>query len=118
MRINHGKSIEELQQVAIDRINKIAGNKIEATFPIWKQSNVNAKAIEILSKESKTPKDKQILDDISAIHAWIKDIRDTSNVAVDTILTLTTPQDIRSTKDTAIAAITGKVKPNVTNLFK
>ena len=118
MRISHGKSIKELQQEAIDRINKIAGSRIEAAFPIWKQSNINARAIEILSKETKTLKDKQALDDISTIHTWIKDIRDTSNVAVDAILTLTTPQDIRSTKDTAIAAITGKVKPNVTNLFK
>lgn len=118
MRISHGKTIEELQQAAIDRINKIAGSKIETVFPLWKQSNVNAKAVEILSKESKTQEDKKILSDISAIHTWIKEIQDISNIATDAILTLTTPQDIRNTKDTAIATITGKVKPNVTNLFK
>lgn len=73
------KPFSEHQLEEIATVNRLAGEKILAKYPIWKQNNLLARSIEL---QSLNLVDNTEWLEIQAIWDWVKLVRTESNTAV------------------------------------
>jgi antitoxin component of RelBE/YafQ-DinJ toxin-antitoxin module len=80
------KTLDEHKAEAVAAINQMAGERILAKYPVYKQLNMTARAAELLPliiSPERLPLDTVInspeLDNIKTAWEWINSIRDMSN---------------------------------------
>lgn len=79
MQINLGLTLDKLKESELKRINDRVGEKILARLPLWKQSNLTARAVELNAKAARTVLEQQELDAIQQEWDWVKTLRGASN---------------------------------------
>lgn len=84
----------EMVRVEVEKnINRLAGNKISAVYPQYKQANMTARAVELISINQVGSEEWQ---GIQASWDWVKAVRDASNVANSAVNQSATVADIRT----------------------
>lgn len=78
---------------AIDKINTITSTKILSVYPDWKQRNMTARFVELITLNETTSEEAVA---IQSAWSWIKSVRDASNVATNGINNATNYPDIRT----------------------
>lgn len=111
MQIKHGKSTEEFKKDTVELIKEQAFTTIEEKYPLWKQINLNSRAIEILALGNKASSDEQKeLLSIQKVITWINKVRTVTNIAEENVAKETTIINIRKCKDDTIKEIKDKIK--------
>lgn len=89
--------IDQAKQVAIQKINAKAGDIITARLPLWKQSNMTARAVELQANQANwTTDDANEFAMLQSEWSWVKSIRADSNVAVAAVQTAETVDTIQT----------------------
>jgi hypothetical protein len=96
--------IDLLQQGAVDGINASAGKKILDRYPQYKQANMTARFIELMTL-SETASQEAL--DIKAAWDWIKSIREASNIANNAINAAADAGQVSAAVDAFNVAIAG-----------
>jgi hypothetical protein len=96
--------IDLIKKDAIDGVNSSAGKKILDRYPQYKQANMTARFIELMTL-SETSSQEAL--DIKAAWDWIKSIRQESNVASDVITAADAAGQVSAAVDAFNVAIAG-----------
>ena len=88
------------KQAKIAQIKREAAERINDICPAWKQSNLNARAVELIANKSVngelTQSEQSEWSNMMQIWQAIKQIRSDSNIAENTVNGLTTVEEIEA----------------------
>lgn len=106
MQYNFGRNLDELKLATIVNINKTTYDKITSEYPIWKQVNLNTRALELVILGNKISNEEKLeLANIQLVFKYINVVRAISNICVDEINTSTCPLQIRQKEIDSIEQI-------------